>query len=57
VVVRNIGHLCLVLSSPPEFELGAKSDNNFLKTCEKGHGLGLTGTMDFLFGLEIDVGN
>ena len=50
-------HLRLVLSSPLEFELGAKSDKNFLKTCENGQGLGLTGTMDFLFGLEIDVGN
>ncbi len=49
--------LRLVLSSPLEFELGAKSDKNFLKTCENGQGLGLTGTMDFLFGLEIDVGN
>ena len=53
MVVRNIGHL----SSPLEFELGAKSDKNFFKTCENGQGLGLTGTMDFLFGLEVDVGN
>jgi hypothetical protein len=48
-------HHCLFWFSSLERVPGRRSDNNFLKTCENGQGLGLTGTIAFRFALEFNV--